>query len=323
MSCQTPGRAQLQLRRLLSSRNGPDESRGAGDRRQTDRGGRGDRDGEAWRRHRALLQPIARRSREDRGGDHASSAAACSSSRRTSTKAADCEAFVNEGAAALGRLDILVNMASIYVAEAVQRADRRGVRRERRGRHAVGVHLLARRLAAHAACRRRQHHQFFRLAVAERTPAVHRAICRTTPRKPESSASPKRSRSSWRPTRFASTRSRPGPILAPPETTEDELASVEKATPLGSWGGEKCDRRRRARAAELRLRDRRDVARGRGKARTVNAMETREIGTIAGRSGFIVASYFTAAPPSASASRFCSSNISCGTRGPSDLKKVA
>ena len=30
-----------------------------------------------------------------------------------------------------------------------------------------------------------------------------------------------------------------GPILAPPETTEDELASVEKATPLGSWGGEK------------------------------------------------------------------------------------
>jgi NAD(P)-dependent dehydrogenase (short-subunit alcohol dehydrogenase family) len=30
----------------------------------------------------------------------------------------------------------------------------------------------------------------------------------------------------------------PGPILAPPETTEDELASVEKATPLGSWGGE-------------------------------------------------------------------------------------
>jgi NAD(P)-dependent dehydrogenase (short-subunit alcohol dehydrogenase family) len=30
----------------------------------------------------------------------------------------------------------------------------------------------------------------------------------------------------------------PGPILAPPETTEDELTSVEKATPLGSWGGE-------------------------------------------------------------------------------------
>ena len=33
------------------------------------------------------------------------------------TKAEDCEAFVNEGAAALGRLDILVNMASIYLAK--------------------------------------------------------------------------------------------------------------------------------------------------------------------------------------------------------------
>src|SRR5688500_19600020 len=31
------------------------------------------------------------------------------------TKTVDCEGFVNEGAAALGRLDILVNMASIYV----------------------------------------------------------------------------------------------------------------------------------------------------------------------------------------------------------------
>ncbi|HEY7790452.1 MAG TPA: SDR family oxidoreductase [Vicinamibacterales bacterium] len=29
----------------------------------------------------------------------------------------------------------------------------------------------------------------------------------------------------------------PGPILAPPETTDDELKSVEKATPLGRWGG--------------------------------------------------------------------------------------
>src|SRR5262249_57164981 len=29
----------------------------------------------------------------------------------------------------------------------------------------------------------------------------------------------------------------PGPILAPPGTTEDELRTVEQATPLGSWGG--------------------------------------------------------------------------------------
>jgi NAD(P)-dependent dehydrogenase (short-subunit alcohol dehydrogenase family) len=30
----------------------------------------------------------------------------------------------------------------------------------------------------------------------------------------------------------------PGPILAPPETTDEELKAVEAATPLGRWGGE-------------------------------------------------------------------------------------
>jgi len=29
----------------------------------------------------------------------------------------------------------------------------------------------------------------------------------------------------------------PGPILAPPETTDEELKAVERATPVGSWGG--------------------------------------------------------------------------------------
>ena len=30
----------------------------------------------------------------------------------------------------------------------------------------------------------------------------------------------------------------PGPVLAPPGTTDEELAAVERATPLGRWGGE-------------------------------------------------------------------------------------
>jgi NAD(P)-dependent dehydrogenase (short-subunit alcohol dehydrogenase family) len=30
----------------------------------------------------------------------------------------------------------------------------------------------------------------------------------------------------------------PGPILAPPGTTDEELRAVEQATPLGTWGGE-------------------------------------------------------------------------------------
>jgi len=31
----------------------------------------------------------------------------------------------------------------------------------------------------------------------------------------------------------------PGPIVAPPGTTDDELKAVERATPLGRWGGER------------------------------------------------------------------------------------
>jgi NAD(P)-dependent dehydrogenase (short-subunit alcohol dehydrogenase family) len=31
----------------------------------------------------------------------------------------------------------------------------------------------------------------------------------------------------------------PGPILAPPGTTDEELRAVERATPLGRWGGER------------------------------------------------------------------------------------
>ena len=30
----------------------------------------------------------------------------------------------------------------------------------------------------------------------------------------------------------------PGPVLAPPETSAEELSAVERATPLGRWGGE-------------------------------------------------------------------------------------
>ena len=36
----------------------------------------------------------------------------------------------------------------------------------------------------------------------------------------------------------ASLRQPPIAILAPPETTEEELGNVEKSTPLGQWGGE-------------------------------------------------------------------------------------
>ena len=53
-----------------------------------------------------------------------------------------------------------------------------------------------------------------------------------------SSRSPKRSRSSWRADNILVNAIAPGPIVAPPETTDEESQAVEQATPLGRWGGE-------------------------------------------------------------------------------------
>ena len=50
----------------------------------------------------------------------------------------------------------------------------------------------------------------------------------------------------------------PGPILAPPETTDDELKTVADATPLGRLGRGARDRERRACADRERLHHRRN-----------------------------------------------------------------
>ena len=60
-----------------------------------------------------------------------------------------CDAAV----AALGRLDILINMASVYVQTALRRADRGRLERGARRRSARGVSLRARGRAAHARAR--------------------------------------------------------------------------------------------------------------------------------------------------------------------------
>ena len=61
----------------------------------------------------------------------------------------------------------------------------------------------------------------------------------------------------------------PGPILAPPGTSDEESTAVEAATPLGRWGGEERDRQGRAVPARVRLRHRRNDPRGRRPARAV------------------------------------------------------
>jgi NAD(P)-dependent dehydrogenase (short-subunit alcohol dehydrogenase family) len=153
-------------------------------------------------------------------------------------KSTDCDGFVNEGAAALGRLDILVNMASIYVAKplaelTVEEYDQN-----------IAVDMRSAFLCARAAWPHmkragggniinfsdwlsrsgRPRYTGYLPYYAAKTGVIGITEALALELAPD---------------RIRVNAIAPGPILAPPETTDDELAAVEKATPLGGWGGEK------------------------------------------------------------------------------------
>ena len=153
-------------------------------------------------------------------------------------KAADCEAFVDESAAALGRLDILVNMASIYSAKpfsqlTVEEFDAN-----------VAVDLRSAFICARAAwphLKRAGGGNIISfsdwLSVSGRpryTGYLAYYVAKTGVIGLTEALALELAPDKIRVNAIA-----PGPILAPPETTDEELAAVEKATPLGSWGGEK------------------------------------------------------------------------------------
>lgn len=153
------------------------------------------------------------------------------------TSAAECEAFVNEAAAALGRLDILVNMASIYVSKpfselTVEEYDEN-----------IAVDMRSAFVCSRAAWPHmkragggniinfsdwlsrsgRPRYTGFLPYYAAKTGVIGLTEALALELAPD---------------RIRVNAIAPGPILAPVETTNEELAAVEKATPLGSWGGE-------------------------------------------------------------------------------------
>ena len=153
------------------------------------------------------------------------------------TKAADCEAFVNDSAAALGRLDILINMASIYVSKpfselTVEEYDEN-----------VAVDMRSAFVCARAAWPHMKRagggniinfsDWLSRSGRPRYTGYLPYYVAKTGVIGLTEALALELAPDKVRVNAIA-----PGPILAPPETPEDELAAVEKATPLGGWGGE-------------------------------------------------------------------------------------
>ena len=153
------------------------------------------------------------------------------------TKPEACEALVNTVVAELGRLDILVNMASVYVKKPFAEL------RATDWNATVDVDLRAAFLCAHAAAPHMRRQGGGRIVnfsdwVARsgrpRYPgylpyyvAKAGVIALTEGLALELAAD-----------QILVNAIAPGPILAPPGTSAEESSAVERATPLGRWGGE-------------------------------------------------------------------------------------
>jgi NAD(P)-dependent dehydrogenase (short-subunit alcohol dehydrogenase family) len=151
----------------------------------------------------------------------------------------DCEAVVASTVDALGGLDILVNMASVYAEVPFEQTD------DRIWNRVVDVDLRASFLCARAAVahmRARGGGRIVNFAdwlAASRRPryrgyvpyyvAKSGVIALTEALALELAAD-----------RILVNAIAPGPIVPPPGTSDEELKSVEAATPLGRWGGEQA-----------------------------------------------------------------------------------
>jgi NAD(P)-dependent dehydrogenase (short-subunit alcohol dehydrogenase family) len=151
-------------------------------------------------------------------------------------QASHCASLVERAAAELGRLDVLINMASVYSQVSFADID------EARWDAVIDVDLKAAFLCSRAAVPhmrkagggrivnfsdwiaasgRPRYQGFLAYYVAKR------GVIGLTEALALELASE----------RILVNAIAPGPILAPPGTSDDEYEAVEKATPLGSWGG--------------------------------------------------------------------------------------
>lgn len=148
----------------------------------------------------------------------------------------ECRRLVDEAASAFGRLDVLVNMASVYSAVPFDESD------ERTWNAVIDIDLRAAFLCARAAVPHMRRAGGGRIVnfsdwiAASGRPrypgflpyyvAKAGAIALTEALALELAGD-----------QILVNAVAPGPIVAPPGTTDEELRAVESATPLGRWGG--------------------------------------------------------------------------------------
>jgi NAD(P)-dependent dehydrogenase (short-subunit alcohol dehydrogenase family) len=150
---------------------------------------------------------------------------------------AACEAAVQNTVDVLGRLDILINMASVYSRRAFDRltaADWDAV---------MSVDLRAAFLCAHAAAphmRRQGGGRIINFSdwIAKSGRPRYEGFVPYYVAKAGAIALTEALALELAADNILVNAIAPGPIVAPPGTTHDESAQVEQATPLGRWGGE-------------------------------------------------------------------------------------
>jgi NAD(P)-dependent dehydrogenase (short-subunit alcohol dehydrogenase family) len=148
----------------------------------------------------------------------------------------ECRALVDGAAAAFGRLDVLINMASVYTSVPFDKTD------EHVWHAAMDVDLRAAFLCAKAAVphmRRTGGGRIVNFAdwVAASGRPRYPGYLPYYVAKAGAIALTEALALEVAPDNILVNAIAPGPIVAPPGTTEEEQRAVEAATPLGRWGG--------------------------------------------------------------------------------------
>ena len=153
------------------------------------------------------------------------------------SKAADCAALVNAGREALGRIDVLVNMASVYGSTPFDELTEAGWDRD------LAINLKSAFLCATAAIPPMRAAGGGRIVnfadwLARSGRPAYKGFVSYYVAKAGIIALTESLALELAADQILVNAIAPGPILAPPDMDPGEIATVAKATPVGRWGGE-------------------------------------------------------------------------------------